>query len=208
MQSESPTRSPFVVIAFFFEAGLGAVAIAVGWFLGFDPLATLPIAWEATPALFAAFWWGAAAAIPLFLGLLLIERIRWSPFLKLQDVVETRLRSLFTPLSLFELAAISIAAGFGEETLFRGLIQAGLAEWFGSPNGVVWGVLAAAVLFGVCHWITPTYAVLATLVGIYLGALFVLTGSLLAPLVAHAAYDFAALVYMTRHKNTTDSPED
>jgi membrane protease YdiL (CAAX protease family) len=34
--------------------------------------------------------------------------------------------------------------------------------------------------------------------GLYLGTLFVITGNLFAPIVAHAAYDFVALVWLAR----------
>jgi membrane protease YdiL (CAAX protease family) len=34
--------------------------------------------------------------------------------------------------------------------------------------------------------------------GLYLGILFQLTGNLLAPVVAHATYDFVALLWVSR----------
>jgi membrane protease YdiL (CAAX protease family) len=51
-------------------------------------------------------------------------------------------------------------------------------------------------VFGLAHPISTTYAVLASLIGIYLGFLFVATDNLLVPIVTHAAYDFLALVYL------------
>ena len=45
------------------------------------------------------------------------------------------------------------------------------------------------------------YAVLAVLAGVYFGLLLMLTGSLWTPIVAHAAYDFIALVYLLRPQN-------
>ena len=48
------------------------------------------------------------------------------------------------------------------------------------------------------HLLNTTYAVLAGLVGLYFGGLLIATDQLLAPIVAHAAYDLAALVYLTR----------
>ena len=200
MQAETRSNNTFILIAFFFEAGLGVAAIAVGWLIGFDPLAKLPTTRQALPLLVEPALWGLLAAIPMFVGLLVIKRLPFGPFQNLQHVFETRLLDLFMPLSAFELAAISIAAGFGEEALFRGLLQAGLAEWIGPPNGLFWAVAVASLVFGVCHWITPTYAALAALTGLYLGVLMLLTDSLLAPIIAHGVYDFAALIHLTREK--------
>jgi uncharacterized protein len=52
----------------------------------------------------------------------------------------------------------------------------------------------------VCHWITRTYALLAALVGLYLGGLWLWTGNLLVPIVAHALYDFVALIWILRRR--------
>ena len=57
------------------------------------------------------------------------------------------------------------------------------------------------MLFGVCHWLNTTYAILAMLAGVYFGVLLMLSGSLWTPIVAHAAYDFCALVYLLRPQN-------
>jgi membrane protease YdiL (CAAX protease family) len=56
----------------------------------------------------------------------------------------------------------------------------------------------ASVLFGVGHWLSWSYAVLATMIGAYLGVVFLLSGNLLAPIVAHAAYDVVALFVLAR----------
>jgi membrane protease YdiL (CAAX protease family) len=46
--------------------------------------------------------------------------------------------------------------------------------------------------------VTPAYLVLASVMGLYLGMLFVHGGGLLAPVVTHALYDFGALLYLQR----------
>ena len=45
---------------------------------------------------------------------------------------------------------------------------------------------------------TRPYAVVAGLVGVYLGWLQMVSGHLLAPIVAHATYDFVALMYLLK----------
>ena len=58
----------------------------------------------------------------------------------------------------------------------------------------------ASVLFGLGHLITPVYAVLAAVIGFYLGALFLATDNLLIAIVAHGLYDFVALLYLIRRR--------
>jgi membrane protease YdiL (CAAX protease family) len=42
------------------------------------------------------------------------------------------------------------------------------------------------------------YLVLAGLIGLYLGGIWLATGNLLVPIIAHAMYDFVALVYFVK----------
>ena len=63
---------------------------------------------------------------------------------------------------------------------------------------VIVALVLASGLFGACHLLTWTYAILAALIGAYLGLLWIWTGNLLTPMITHAVYDFAALVYFLR----------
>jgi hypothetical protein len=113
---------------------------------------------------------------------------------RLVALVVEQLGPLLAPRSPVELALLAALAGLAEEVLFRGVVQAGLARVL--PEGAA--LLAASAAFGLAHFITPTYALLAGLAGLYLGGLFLLQGSLLAPIVAHAIYDAVALNYVAR----------
>ena len=188
----------FFRVGLAFELTLGAAAIALGMWLGRPPLGTL---WRDlhTPApLVTAAVLGAVATLPLLAGLFVMERLPWAPLVRLQQLVETQLVPLFAHMSLWQLLLIALAAGMGEELLFRGWLQASLADWIGPPLGVSLGLAVTSVAFGACHWLTPAYAVLALLISVYLGLLFLLTDSILAPIVCHALYDFIALVYLVR----------
>ena len=57
-------------------------------------------------------------------------------------------------------------------------------------------VSITGVLFGLLHRITWMYAFFAALVGCYLGWLYVATGNLWVPMIAHGLYDFFAVVYL------------
>jgi membrane protease YdiL (CAAX protease family) len=94
---------------------------------------------------------------------------------------------LFSRIGPREVVFVSLAAGVGEEVLFRGAIQAE-AGW-----------LAASVLFGMAHVGGAGMIALgawAAVIGGLLGWLRIATGGLLAPVVAHVCYDAMALAYI------------
>jgi membrane protease YdiL (CAAX protease family) len=191
-------RVGFAGIAGLFEGGLAVVAIVVGYLVGHSPMATIEWTAAAWQGNLMALLWGTLAALPMLAGLVVAERVPLAPLVKLRRVVRLLVVPLFRNASVIELALISLIAGIGEELLFRGLMQDALAAWIGGTAGTCIGLAVSSLVFGLAHALTRTYAVLATLVGIYLGVLFLLTGNLLAPIAAHAAYDFVALLYLLR----------
>ena len=127
------------------------------------------------------------------LGLLLwCLRTTWGPMRRLVALVEERLGPHLTDASIGGIVLLAVLAGIGEELLFRGVVQVWLAE-----RAPLW-LAPASVLFGVGHWLSASYAILASLIGAYLGILFLLSGNLLGPMLAHAAYDVVALLVLTR----------
>jgi membrane protease YdiL (CAAX protease family) len=79
------------------------------------------------------------------------------------------------------LLAIGLAPGFGEEILFRGLIQRTLATRMRS-----WGaVVVAAAFFGLVH-LDPVHSPAAFVLGLYLGTVGVVAGNVWAPILCHA----------------------
>lgn len=167
--------------------GLLLVAWAAGRWFGILPLDRL----HATPFTFGV---GIVAAVPLLLGLRWTLTTGVNSVRRLVGLVVEQLGPLLAPRSPLELVLLAALAGFAEEILFRGVLQAGLAR--AMPESVALVVASAA--FGLAHFITPAYAVLAGLAGLYLGGLFLLQGSLTAPIVAHAVYDIVALNYVVR----------
>lgn len=183
-----PPRS-MLALALVFEGALGLVAWLLGKLLGQKPWADLH--WDQNDALL-----GVAATLPMLA--LFVATVRWpvGPLTQIKEVSEQFIRPLFARCSILDLALISAAAGLGEELLFRGFLQASLEDRFGRLAGV--GV--ASTVFGLLHFITPTYALYAGLVGSYLGLAWLWSGNLLVVIVAHALYDFLALVYLVRGK--------
>ena len=170
-----------------FEAMVLFVALLLGW--TFDqPLLAL-IRWNGGDALL-----GGLACLPLLILFRSSVSSPWAPLARIRQFLEQVVRPTLGQWSPTQLAVISVLAGVSEEILFRGFIQGLVAKW----NGPALAIAVSSVLFGLCHAMTRAYALIAGLIGAYLGALCVFTGNLLTPIVAHALYDFVALLYFLR----------
>ena len=195
---EKPSLSPAAPFwAAVFEASLCFVAIALGWLLGRPPLESFR-----TTANGLAL--GTLAVAPLLLLMLLCARVRRRPFSDIMQVVDDLLVPLFAPCTVIEMAALAILAGLGEEMLFRGVLQASLADrlaaaFHGTAAAAPWiAAVAVAILFAGLHAVNRSYALLAGVIGFYLGWLWLATGNLAVPATTHAVYDFLALVYLVK----------
>jgi uncharacterized protein len=137
---------------------------------------------------------GIAATGPMLLAFLCLLHSRAAPLRRIRLFLENVLQPAMGTWTTPQIAMLSMLAGVCEEVLFRAVLQGGLSE----IHGVGSALILASLIFGICHWITPMYALLAGLVGLYLGGIWVLTGNLLVPIVAHALYDFVALQWVLR----------
>jgi membrane protease YdiL (CAAX protease family) len=193
----SSTAAQTTRVALAFEGGLGVAAIAIGWLVGQSPFVGVNWDGDHAHAQVLAIGWGLVATGPLLLALFLGDRFPIGPLRSVREMTAAIVSRMFGGATAGQLMLVAIAAGLGEELLFRGLFQGGLsrllAEW---PGGLVVAIAVASLLFGLCHWLNTTYAILALLAGAYFGLVLVLTGNILAPITAHAAYDFLALVYL------------
>jgi membrane protease YdiL (CAAX protease family) len=194
MSPESLGHWRLIGLAALFEGGLALVAWGAAWLLDIDLWSGLR--WDTRDAAL-----GVAAAGPMLVLFWVCLRLRWSALERIRRLCAEIIRPLFAPCTKAELALLSLLAGFGEETLFRGVLQAALAEWLGTWAGLT----LASVVFGLLHALTATYAVLATLMGVYLGAVWLATDNLLVVIVAHGLYDFVALIYLA-HGPPLDTP--
>jgi membrane protease YdiL (CAAX protease family) len=178
-------------LAVVFEGSLIVVSVALGRLLGRSPFAQAHVGWGAVV-------WGAIATVPLLLGLTWALESQWGPLRRLRETVDEALAALFAGCSIVDLVVISVLAGLGEEALFRGLVQPILVDAIGPLTGLV----AASVLFGLAHLVTPTYALLAGLIGLYLGWLVMTFENLSIAIVAHSLYDFVALWHLRKKKSS------
>jgi membrane protease YdiL (CAAX protease family) len=93
------------------------------------------------------------------------------------------------PTLFVAVLGFAIAPGIGEELLCRGLIQRGLVQRLGTLPGIA----LASALFGALH-VDPVHAVFAGGLGVYLGLVCHLAGSVGSAIVCHTLNNLVALV--------------
>jgi len=171
-----------------FYGGMFGLSLALGWWL---------------PDLFGLPWTGPLgpekeAAAGLLLGVLVVIGT-WAVvrFSARGYWLSRRLAQATRPLPAWSLAPLALAAGVAEEALFRGTLWTPVEYGLGPTWGPPVALAATSMLFAWAHgggksglrsW---TFFALVTAVGI--GGLRWWTGSLLAPVVAHALVDLVHL---------------
>ena len=174
-----------VKLAVAVEGSILVLAWVLGWLVGAPPFERVHLQWQAVTM-------GTVATLPPLLVMWLYSRSRWGPFRGLMYEIEHKIIPLFTGCSQFDLILICVLAGVGEEAMFRGVMQSLLTELV-SPG---LALVLTSILFGFGHFITPMYAVLAGVLGFYLGWLSLAQGNLLAAMITHALYDYVALRFL------------
>ncbi|MDH3589775.1 MAG: CPBP family intramembrane metalloprotease [Gammaproteobacteria bacterium] len=186
----TPARALFYACVF--ESGLLLVAYAIGWVAGVDPLSAVNDDLRAAGT-------GLLAVLPMLV--LLWWGLRHPHGAMGRATVQARdfVHQFFDGIGPGGFALVALLAGLCEEALFRGLVQTVVAQ----HSNVLTGLIIASVLFGLAHAVSVAYAVAATVIGLYLGGLFLYADSLTAPIVCHAVYDFVALLWLSRIETST-----
>jgi uncharacterized protein len=166
---------------------LALLMLALLWGLVFGRSLLGSVRWDSRSAAF-----GLIAALPLFVCFLWTLKSRLPVFSRHRHLLNFLVHQLFGKWRVWQLAAISVCAGVCEEALFRGALQASLVERVGAGPAIA----LVSLLFGASHLLSWTYGIIAAGMGVYLGLLFYFSDNLLAPIVTHGLYDFAALVYL------------
>ena len=179
----------FFKSACYFEASLILVAIFLGWVANIDPFEHLYFSETAIA-------YGVIGTLPLFLMFLSLEKLQGESVVKIRKLLLNTLGPGLHSYHWSDLLILAAIAGIAEELLFRGVIQ----PWIENSWGITTGLIASNIVFGLVHAVTPLYAVLAALVGIYLGLSLDYSGdrNLLIPVIIHGFYDFLAFVALMR----------
>src|SRR5690554_3429714 len=172
--------------ALLFQGGIGLVGLIAVWLFAI-PVYTGGLSWLQNIA------GGVTGAFATYGALLLLIRI---PGLFPEDM-EQQMRGLHKFASGFGwpvLVTLSIFAGVGEELLFRGAVQG----WLAGNVGELTAIIVASLLFGLVHYISFTYFLVATSLGLLLGTVYVVSGSIALVMIWHGVYDIIALFCLIR----------
>jgi hypothetical protein len=145
-----------------------AIAILWAWLRGDRPLFELPAPME--PA-WSALIGTAAGLLVALLSQLTVSRFTWARRL------EEEFARILGPLTMFEVVLLALLSGVAEEAFFRGAMQPSL------------GFVLTSLIFGLLH-IGPSktylpWTVMALAMGFALGAMYIWTGTLIAPILCH-----------------------
>jgi len=189
-------RKSLLIKSTLLEGGLLVLAVVLGFFFNQPIFEQFNFSWP-------AWMWGVLGTLPLLAALLWLDSSKAKHLVQLRQLVDQIVRTLFTQCTIWDLALISLLAGIGEEALFRGFLQSAMVP----SLGPVLAVLIAAVIFGLLHYLSLTYAIYATLMGIYMGWLLLIFDNLLVPTIVHAVYDFAALYFLVIYRKPEELNE-
>lgn len=179
----------FFKTACYFEGSLIVVAIVLGWIAGVNPFAELRFSEK-------AMFFGLIGTLPLSIFFAAMQMMENESVRRIRRLLLETLGPTLHRYGWADLMVLAAIAGLSEEVLFRGVIQ----PWIESSWGLNAGLVFSSIIFGMVHAVTPLYAVLATMVGIYLGLSLDYGGerNLLVPVIIHGLYDFLAFIVIMR----------
>ena len=147
---------------------LFAIAILWAWLRGDRPLFESP---DPMQPGWSALIGTAAGLLTTLLSHLFTSRFTWARRL------EEEFARILGPLTMFEVVLLALMSSLAEEAFFRGALQPAL------------GFVLTSLIFGLLH-IGPSktylpWTAMALTMGFALGALYLLTGTLIAPILCH-----------------------
>lgn len=182
-----PRISPGFVVVFY--ALLGGLAVFLASFWGDLNLLVWHDTNETPVALDAALGVGLGLLVVLASGLL-DKHAEWARRLGRE------FGKVLGPIGTTDAFIFAVASGVGEELLFRGFLQQLLSvSAFSGDYAEVLGLVTASVLFGMLH-VGPNlktfwpWTAMAVVLGVAFGAMYLYTGNLLAPILAHFTINF------------------
>lgn len=191
-ESSTSERVAFLKLVFLFQGGLILLAAALSWCLGQPLMTRYRIAVD-------GIGWGLLATIPMLGFLVLVYQIRARSLIRIRELLRDTLGRSLAACHGLDLCVVALLAGVSEEYLFRGILEPWLSGWDRTT-----GFILSNCLFGLCHAVTPTYALLAALMGAYLSSTLFWTNepNLFIPIFCHSLYDLIAFVVVRRSFHT------
>jgi hypothetical protein len=190
MSNSNSAPDSFYRVACYFEAALTLLAMLLGWILDVNPFANLDFNEQGLAV-------GILLTLPLLLLFFAMQQLPYAPLQTIRDLLMETLGSRLHRRHWTDLLILAGIAGFSEEVLFRGMLQ----PWLENATGMTTGLFISNILFALAHAVTPLYALLALLMGLYLGMSLDYGGerNLLTPIIIHGLYDFVAFIVILRN---------
>ena len=185
------TRDEVMRMSLIVEGGMGAAALAIGFYFGVPFAKSIHL----NPFYFPEIGIGVACAIVGAMVALLAQRLPMGFARRLKVDSQKIVTRLLWQCTIPDLIGISLLAGVGEELFFRGLLQQGLIMVIPDP-WVVTGIVA--VLFGLLHSMSIPYIFAAAIASVGLSTLMLFTDDLVTCMVCHAVYDLILLLVLVR----------
>lgn len=168
---------------------VGALGAGVALALGHDPLRTRALLAPVMPPglleITSLLLGGVLAALGIASARAFVTRFSWA------RALHAELEPVVRGSGDLDLVIAALASGIAEELLFRGLLVQ------------VAGVALSSILFGLLHQVRGparwAWVVWATVMGALLALVFVATGSLLGPIVAHVLTNAINLRFVRDH---------
>jgi membrane protease YdiL (CAAX protease family) len=178
-----------------------SVLLGVAWPLG----GAGPLAGRFESAYTAACL-GVAAGFGCMVVNFLIDRVLRLALASYAREFNTYAIDVVRRMGFADAVAGGLMAGVGEEPFFRGV----LVGCFEQPAV---GVVAAAFVFGAMHhlrWRYISFSIWGVGEGLIFGTLYVTTGSILVPAIAHGMFDTVGFLYFERLRDHRgqEAPQD
>jgi membrane protease YdiL (CAAX protease family) len=187
MLGRTKTRDQATILLVGTYAFFGTLAVLGAVSLGRDPFVTRSLlGLEGHVAALASVAFGAVAAgATIIASRVAVRASAWG------RALHADLRPAVSGASDRGILVMALASGIGEELVFRGLLVP------------LVGVVISSLAFGLLHQVRGrarwAWAAWAALTGAVFAAIFVLTGSLLGPIVAHVGINLVNLRHLRDH---------
>jgi hypothetical protein len=183
--SPRPPRIDRATLIVALYSALGLLAIGWGWWRGDRNIyeyGERNLVWlMASPFLGLAF--GLAM---VFLSRLAVHSMEWA------RVLHREFHAVVHELSAKEIFLLAASSSVGEELFFRGAMLPALGLWLSS------------VLFALMHvraqWRFLPWTIMSFIMGVAMGLMYMKTGNLGAPIVAHFTINLLNLNYIAKHE--------
>ncbi len=147
-----------------------------------------------TEKVFTSIAIGTSAAVMSYLVLMTFVRMNTAVSISIREQ-SGKLRASLLGWGYISIALVSFSTALGEETIFRLFFQ----DWIGTLATPWFGILVAALLFGLAHASSLTYFVISLALGAAIGLVYEISDDALLIIAWHFVYNCLALTVLVKH---------